>query len=244
MMRSVLAFAGVMGMMTGLVAGQDCRQGDWFDGRGCQTCTVCRPDQNVEAACASTSNTVCGTPTEQEATAGDGERCTPWENGAVRCGDGLQCVATWNNEGEGSHNPPVCYPSDTMFTESVHDPPTCQQNEDCAATFWCNTDAQPPSCQTILRTDPQTCESATDCPTDAGEGCGYDCVGGECVMWVRWPQPCPQWARVCTSAVISISASTHHCCVAIAVAAPAGSVPVDTKAPEAWITLRAAISPP
>ena len=229
MMRSVLAFAGVMGMMTGLVAGQDCRQGDWFDGRDCQTCTVCRPDQNVEAACASTSNTVCGTPTEQEATAGDGERCTPWENGAVRCGDGLQCVATWNNEGEGSHNPPVCYPSDTVFTESVHDPPTCQQNEDCAATFWCNTDAQPPSCQTMLRSTsgPQTCESAADCPTDAGEGCGYECVGGQCAMWVRWLQHCPQWPRGCTPAVISIPASTHNCCVTIFVVAPDGSVPVD-----------------
>ena len=249
MMRSVLAIVGAMGM-AGLVAGQQCRSGEWFDGRTCQTCLVCRPGQTVMEACAATSNTVCGTSTEQT-TASNGEPCTPWANGAIRCADGLVCVATWNNEGEGSHNPAVCYPSDTVFPTSVHDPPRCQQNDECASTFWCNTNAQPPSCESILRTDPpggegtgdnpQTCMTANDCPTDAGEGCGYDCIQGQCAMWVRRLQPCPQWRRVYTPAVISTLASTHHCRVAIAVAAPAGSVPMNTKLPGA--THRAAISP-
>ena len=124
-------------------------------------------------------------PPPVEEGAADGEPCTPWANGVTPCAEGLQCVATWDNQ-RADFNPPICYPNDMMFTTSQHDL-ACQDNRDCADTFWCNLEATPPSCETMLRSEPEptSCTTARDCPSDAGEDCGYECIDGACQMWVR-----------------------------------------------------------
>ena len=114
----------------------------------------------------------------------DGDACTPWENGALPCGRDLQCVATWNNDGDGSYNDPICYPADTMFTMDHTDAGTCAANEDCAPTFWCDTDHDPPACESVLRDDDPVEPPVTEDP----EGAALE--GQPCTPWDHGSTPC------------------------------------------------------
>ena len=164
---------------------ETCDEFSWWSeaNRACQRCTVCVDGQTVASACTATSDTVCERgdvrpPPSAGDGAANGERCTPWQNGATPCAAGLQCHAQWNNE-QAMHEPAICYPDDMVFTESTHGEPVCA--EDCADQFWCNDQSV---CESMLRTDPLTCASDDDCTGNAGDGCGYSCLDGECAMWV------------------------------------------------------------
>ena len=135
---------------------------------------------------------------------GEGERCTPFADGARPCAADLICRDQWDNENsvwDGNH---ICWAADTVWPMSDPQPGSVGCSGDdpmmaCAPTFWCNADG---ACESVLRDGgtPSPCDMCHGTCSDAddADACHRGCENTACApTTASLEEDCPSQMAAC-----------------------------------------------